>query len=55
MDLLQAPHIFLIEMALWDLLGKHRGQPVWQLIGYSRAYPKLPYASLLFGSAAHEH
>lgn len=55
MDLLQAPHIFSgIEMALWDLLGKHRGQPVWQLIGYSRAYPKLPYASLLFGDTAQE-
>ncbi len=43
MDLLQAPHLFSgIEMALWDLVGKQRGQPVWQLIGYSRAYPKLP-------------
>ncbi len=55
MDVLQAPHIFSgIEMALWDLLGKHRGQPVWQLIGYSRAYPKMPYASLLFGDTAQE-
>src|SRR5437868_12188998 len=32
MDLLQAPHVWSgVEMALWDLLGQHRGQPVWQL------------------------
>lgn len=55
MDLLQAPHVFSgIEVALWDLLGKQRDQPVWQLIGYSRAYPKVPYASTLFGDTAHE-
>jgi L-alanine-DL-glutamate epimerase-like enolase superfamily enzyme len=53
MDLLQAPHVFSgVEMALWDLLGKERGQPVWQLLGYSRTYPKLPYASMLFGDTA---
>ena len=53
MDLLQAPHVFSgIEVALWDLLGKQRGQPVWQLIGYSRTYPKVPYASMLFGDTA---
>jgi L-alanine-DL-glutamate epimerase-like enolase superfamily enzyme len=55
MDLLQAPHVFSgIEMALWDLLGKQRDQPVWQLIGYHRTYPKLPYASMLFGDTAQE-
>ena len=55
MDLLQAPHVFSgIEMALWDLLGKQRGLPVWQLIGYPRAYPKLPYASMLFGDTPEE-
>lgn len=55
MDLLQASHVLSgVEMALWDLLGKQRGQPVWQLIGYSRAYPKLPYASMLFGETAQE-
>jgi L-alanine-DL-glutamate epimerase-like enolase superfamily enzyme len=55
MDLLQAPHIFSgVEMALWDLLGKQRGQSVWQLIGYSRTYPKLPYASMLFGATAQD-
>ncbi len=55
MDLLQAPHVLSgIEMALWDLLGKRLDQPVWQLIGYTRAYAKLPYASMLFGDSAQE-
>lgn len=50
MDLLQAPHTFSgIEMALWDLLGRQRGEPVWKLLGYRRTFPKVPYASLLFG------
>ena len=51
MDLLQAVHTWSgIEMALWDLLGKARGEPAWKLLGYKRAYPKLPYASVLFGT-----
>ena len=50
MDLLQAPHTWSgIEMALWDLLGRARGEPVWKLLGYAQAHPKTPYASLLFG------
>lgn len=50
MDLLQAPHTWSgIEMALWDLLGKARGEPVWKLLGYAETYPKTPYASQLFG------
>lgn len=50
MDLLQAPHTFSgIEMALWDLLGKARGEPVWKMLGYRQAFGKVPYASLLFG------
>jgi L-alanine-DL-glutamate epimerase-like enolase superfamily enzyme len=50
MDLLQAAHTLSgVEMALWDLLGKARGEPVWKLLGYERAHPKLPYASVLFG------
>ena len=50
MDLLQAPHTWSgIEIALWDLLGKVRQEPVWKLLGYSQSYPKLPYASQLFG------
>jgi L-alanine-DL-glutamate epimerase-like enolase superfamily enzyme len=55
MDLLQAAHTFSgIEMALWDLLGRKREMPVYELLGYSRAYPKLPYASQLFGDTAAE-
>lgn len=55
MDLLQAAHTLSgIEMALWDLLGRHRDQPVWQMLGYRRSEPKLPYASLLFADTAQE-
>jgi len=39
-----------IDIALWDLLGKRLGEPVWRLLGYERTYPKLPYASMLFGA-----
>lgn len=50
MDLLQAEHALSgIDMALWDLLGKMRQEPVYRLLGYEQAYPKLPYASMLFG------
>jgi len=50
MDLLQAPHTWSgIEMALWDILGKARGEPVWKLLGYDSTHPKTPYASQLFG------
>ena len=41
MDLLQAPHTWSgIEIALWDLLGKARGQPIFRLLGYERAHAK---------------
>lgn len=50
MDLLQAAHTWSgIEMAMWDLLARVRGVPVWKLLGYNAAYPKTPYASVLFG------
>src|ERR1700721_3960378 len=50
MDLLQAPHTWSgIEIALWDLLGKARQQPVWKVLGYRESFRKLPYASQLFG------
>lgn len=55
MDLLQAAHTWSgVEIALWDLLGKQRGEPVYKLLGYDRAYPKTPYASQLFGDTAQE-
>jgi L-alanine-DL-glutamate epimerase-like enolase superfamily enzyme len=51
MDLLQAAHTWSgVEIALWDLLGRARGEPVWRLLGQNRAHPKLPYASVLFGA-----
>ncbi|MEX1019155.1 MAG: mandelate racemase/muconate lactonizing enzyme family protein [Litorilinea sp.] len=50
MDLLQAEHTLSgIDLALWDLLGRVRQEPVYRLLGYSESYPKLPYASMLFG------
>ena len=55
MDLLQAAHTWSgVEIALWDLLGKKRGEPVYKLLGYQRAYPKTPYASQLFGDTAQQ-
>jgi len=55
MDLLQAAHSWSgVEIALWDLLGKRHGEPVYKLLGYERAYPKVPYASQLFGQTAEE-
>ena len=34
---------------MWDLLGRKQAAPVYKLLGYKAAYPKLPYASQLFG------
>jgi len=49
-DLLQADHTLSgIDCALWDLLGKRYGEPVYKLLGYDRAYRKVAYASQLFG------
>ena len=49
-DLLQADHTLSgIDTALWDLLGKKLGEPVWRLLGYTHAHPKTAYASQLFG------
>ncbi len=53
LDLLQADHTLSgIDIALWDLLGKKLEQPVYTLLGYKKAFPKLPYASQLFGDSA---
>jgi L-alanine-DL-glutamate epimerase-like enolase superfamily enzyme len=55
MDLLQAAHTFSgVEMALWDLLGKMKGEPVWKLLGYDHSRKKTPYASQLFGDTPQE-
>ena len=55
MDLLQAAHTFSgVEMAMWDLLGRARGEPVWKLLGYKASHGKVPYASQLFGDTPQE-
>lgn len=49
-DLLQADHTLSgIDIALWDLLGQKLAEPVYRLLGFRRPYPKLAYASQLFG------
>src|SRR6266404_491368 len=49
-DLLQTDHTLSgIDVALWDLLGKKLGEPVCRLLGYREAFPKIAYASQLFG------
>lgn len=54
-DLLQADHTLAgIDMALWDLLGKQRGEPAWKLLGWEQAFPKTAYASQLFGDTPAE-
>jgi L-alanine-DL-glutamate epimerase-like enolase superfamily enzyme len=55
LDLLQADHVLSgIDVAMWDLLGKVRHAPVYELLGYSHAFPKMPYASVLFGDTPQE-
>ncbi|MDO9589668.1 MAG: mandelate racemase/muconate lactonizing enzyme family protein, partial [Microcella sp.] len=55
MDLLQAGHTWSgIEIALWDLLGRARDEPVWRLLGYTENHAKLPYASMLMGDTPQE-
>ncbi|HEU0114288.1 MAG TPA: mandelate racemase/muconate lactonizing enzyme family protein [Thermomicrobiales bacterium] len=55
MDLLQADHALSgIDIAMWDLLGRRLQAPVWQLLGFPRAEPRLPYASVLFGDTPAE-
>ncbi len=40
-----------IDMALWDLAGKIRGVPVWQLLGDRRNLELRPYVTLYHGSS----
>ena len=55
LDLLQADHTLSgVDMALWDLLGRRLGEPVWRLLGWKRAFPKVAYASQLFGDTPAE-
>jgi L-alanine-DL-glutamate epimerase-like enolase superfamily enzyme len=43
-----------IEIALWDLLGKVKEEPIFRLLGYQKAEQKVPYASVLFGDTPEE-
>jgi L-alanine-DL-glutamate epimerase-like enolase superfamily enzyme len=55
LDVQQIDHaVAAVDIALWDLVGKHLGEPVYRLLGYDTAYPKLPYASVLFGDTPAE-
>lgn len=55
LDLLQAAHTLSgVDTALWDLLGRARGEPVWAMLGYDTAVPRAPYASVLFGDTPRE-
>jgi L-alanine-DL-glutamate epimerase-like enolase superfamily enzyme len=55
LDLLQADHTLSgIDMAMWDLLGRRLGEPVWSLLGWPRPCVKTPYASQLFGDTPQE-
>lgn len=50
LDIAQTGHTLSgIDIALWDLLGRRQGRPVYELLGYPKASPKRPYASQLFG------
>ena len=50
LDLLQTSHTLAgIDMALWDLMGRRLGEPVWRLLGHKQSTGKTPYASQLFG------
>lgn len=52
LDLLQTPHAWSgVEIALWDVLGRATGEPVWSLAGMAANHPRRPYASQLFGES----
>jgi L-alanine-DL-glutamate epimerase-like enolase superfamily enzyme len=55
LDIQQINHAYSgADIALWDLVGKTLGRPVYQLIGGGKQFPKLPYASVLFGNSPEE-
>ena len=46
--------ISAVDIALWDLLGKHLGQPVWQLLGGRKADRLPAYASGGWAPVGHD-
>ena len=55
LDIQQIQHAFSgAEIALWDIIGKKFGKPIYRLLAEmsntpNTLHPKLPYASVLFG------
>ena len=55
LDIQQVQHAFSgAEIALWDIIGKKLGKPIYRLLAEMSnasvtSHPKLPYASVLFG------
>ena len=60
LDIQQIHHAYSgAEIALWDILGKHLGKPVYSILAdithtSDIPHPKLPYASVLFGDTPDE-
>ncbi|HOF62007.1 MAG TPA: mandelate racemase/muconate lactonizing enzyme family protein [Candidatus Latescibacteria bacterium] len=55
LDIEQIDHAYsAADIALWDALGKQLDEPVYHLLGSPIAYPKLPYASVLFADTPQE-
>ena len=55
MDIAQTDHTLSgVDIALWDWLGKAKGEPVFSLLGHKKTFPRTPYASALFGNTPQE-
>jgi L-alanine-DL-glutamate epimerase-like enolase superfamily enzyme len=55
LDIQQIHHAYsAADLALWDVVGKKLGRPVYELLDGGEAHPKRPYASVLFGDTPDE-